>query len=196
MENQNGLPPNEFRLVEKKATKKKIMKIVGGILIAGFIFFSAVFLVWRGYLSPTAKSEREARKNIEAYITWEKNYTEAMKADIYGGKTPEETLKMFIEALEKGDIELASKYFALDTNENSEYYLTRKEWENGLKKIKEENRVKEIIDILLKLQPDKSNQSREDGDYGFAVYDNNGTVEVSLLMKLNKYSNVWKIESL
>lgn len=32
-------------------------------------------------------------------------------ADTYGGKTPQETLQMYIEAVEKGDYELASKYF-------------------------------------------------------------------------------------
>jgi hypothetical protein len=32
-------------------------------------------------------------------------------SDTYGGKTPQETLKMYIDAVEKGDYELASKYF-------------------------------------------------------------------------------------
>jgi len=36
-----------------------------------------------------------------------------MSEDTYGGKTPEETLNLFIEALKKEDLELASKYFVL-----------------------------------------------------------------------------------
>jgi hypothetical protein len=32
-------------------------------------------------------------------------------ADTYGGKTPQETLQMYITAVEKGDYALASKYF-------------------------------------------------------------------------------------
>jgi len=39
------------------------------------------------------------------------------KNDKYGGKTPEETYAMFLEALKKKDIELASKYFTLDKQE-------------------------------------------------------------------------------
>ena len=38
---------------------------------------------------------------------WEKPYRE----DTYGGKTPEETYDMFLDALRKGDTTLASKYF-------------------------------------------------------------------------------------
>jgi hypothetical protein len=36
------------------------------------------------------------------------------KEDKFGGKTPEETYEMFLDALRKKDIELASKYFVLD----------------------------------------------------------------------------------
>jgi hypothetical protein len=41
-------------------------------------------------------------------------YEQKYKDDKYGGKTPEETYSMFLEALKKKDIELASKYFVLD----------------------------------------------------------------------------------
>lgn len=34
--------------------------------------------------------------------------------DTYGGKTPEETYSMFLEALKRKDIELASRYFVLE----------------------------------------------------------------------------------
>ncbi|PIR67007.1 MAG: hypothetical protein COU51_00945, partial [Parcubacteria group bacterium CG10_big_fil_rev_8_21_14_0_10_36_14] len=36
------------------------------------------------------------------------------KNDKYGGTTPEETFDMYITALKKGDLELASKYFAIN----------------------------------------------------------------------------------
>lgn len=44
---------------------------------------------------------------------WEKPYRE----DKYGGKTPEETYDMFLEALRAGDVELASKYFTIGDQE-------------------------------------------------------------------------------
>jgi len=34
-----------------------------------------------------------------------------LMSDTYGGRTPQETLQMYISAVEKGDYELASKYF-------------------------------------------------------------------------------------
>ena len=43
-----------------------------------------------------------------------KDEYQAMMSDTYGGKTPQETLKMYISAVEKGDYELASKYFVVE----------------------------------------------------------------------------------
>jgi len=51
------------------------------------------------------------------------------KNDKYGGKTPEETYAMFLEALKKKDIGLASKYFVLDKQE--EYKKALKEIDNN-----------------------------------------------------------------
>lgn len=48
------------------------------------------------------------------------NLEAAYRADTYGGETPEETLRLFVEALEKKDFELAAKYFVI---ENREEYL-------------------------------------------------------------------------
>ena len=53
----------------------------------------------------------EALKKAE-----QEDYKRAM-ADTYGGKTPQETLQMYIDAVEKGDYELASKYFIGDNQE-------------------------------------------------------------------------------
>lgn len=41
----------------------------------------------------------------------------AMEADKIGGNTPQETLEMFIKAVEEGDYELASKYFVIEEQE-------------------------------------------------------------------------------
>ena len=53
----------------------------------------------------------------ERIVDYEKGYIkykeEFDKQDNYGGETPEETLDLYIQALEKSDFELASKYFVL-----------------------------------------------------------------------------------
>ena len=186
MENQNQ---NNQIIINKP--KSKFWKFVFGF--AGIIVLTiGGFFVWSKYLSPQAKYQRETQKNYEKYLAWEKNYQKAMVEDVYGGKTPEETLQMFIEALKKEDIELASKYFALNTNEKSEYYLTRREWEEGLRKAKEEGKLEEITSKLLLVK-----LTFKDGDGAlFKLYDSGGEIDILVEIKLNKQSNTWKIESL
>src|SRR3989344_3937509 len=53
-------------------------------------------------------------------------YIEAQKNDTYGGKTPEETFDLFLEALKKNDAELASKYYIIDNQEKK--FLKLKEY--------------------------------------------------------------------
>ncbi|KKT86401.1 MAG: hypothetical protein UW85_C0002G0002 [Parcubacteria group bacterium GW2011_GWA1_Parcubacteria_45_10] len=117
-----------------------------------------------------------------------------MKTRVWGGKTPEETLQLFIEALKKGDIELAAKYFALDPNENSEFYLTRREWEEAIKKTEEEKGFEQII---LDLEKAKfRSESKEMGSSWFATFKDDGSLKQEILLTFNKYSGVWKIESM
>lgn len=43
--------------------------------------------------------------------------------DTYGGSTPEETLALFIDALKKGDVDLASKYFEIKKQDEAKNTL-------------------------------------------------------------------------
>lgn len=61
------------------------------------------------------------------------------KNDKYGGKTPEETYSMFLDALKKEDIELASKYFVLEK---------QKEYKKALYEIKERGKWALMMDDL------------------------------------------------
>ncbi len=116
------------------------------------------------------------------------NYERAMRADIYGGKTPEETLKMFVEALKKEDVELASKYFLLDDNGS------REKWVVFLDDLKQRQvMIKLSEDINSKAEPENG---LYEGDYKFLLRNKDKTVGLQIDMELNKYSGVWKIESL
>ena len=53
----------------------------------------------------------------QQYINKIENLKEAYRQDTYGTATPEGTLKLFIEAFEKGDADLASKYFVIEKQE-------------------------------------------------------------------------------
>ncbi len=47
----------------------------------------------------------------------------AYRADQYGASTPEETLRLFVEALERKDYVLASKYFVVEEQEHQLSYM-------------------------------------------------------------------------
>lgn len=83
----------------------------GTIIIGGFAVI-VVFGLLRGreFLANFLLSREQERIQKEL----ERPYRE----DKYGGKTPEETFDMFLAALKKGDIDLASKYFVLRKQDN------------------------------------------------------------------------------
>jgi len=169
--------------------KRKYWKFVAGFLGIIIIAFGG-FFVWEKYFSPQAKINRETQKNYEKYLEWQKSYEKAMREDTYGGKTPEETLQMFIEALKKEDIELASKYFMLRDDGSID-----PKWKEALKKTKEAGKLSEVVDLLSKAKPDLEARI-SDEYYIFSSRDKNGNVIADIDLHFNKYSGVWKIESL
>src|SRR3990167_6156979 len=104
-----------------------------GVLVAMVVVVGGSYLIWNKYF----KYDLE-----KVYQEAERRYVEAMTADTYGGKTPQETLDMFVEALRAEDIELASKYFMLDEN------LSREKWVEILFELKKNNRFAELAMLL------------------------------------------------
>ncbi len=155
---------------------------------------AAVWFFWGDYFSSEARQARETKENYEKYVAWEKTYEDAMRQDTYGGKTPEETLRMFIDALKKEDIELASKYFMLETNEKSPDYLTRRSIEGVLQEKQREGEI-ERITTLVESAVSNPEAPLYEGDFGFSMKEN-GEVVSSINMRLNEFSGIWKIESL
>ena len=77
-----------------------------GIFVVVIIAALAAIYYANYYFSPEQKA-------LRYYAELERQYRE----DTYGGKAPEETLQLFIDALKSGDIELASKYFVVEERE-------------------------------------------------------------------------------
>src|SRR3989344_1148709 len=174
--------------------KKTYWKFVFGFLWI-VVVIGGGFFVWDRYFSPQAKLNRETQRNYEKYLAWEENYKKAMREDTYGGKTPEETLQMFIEALEKEDVELASKYFALETDTKSPNYLTRKKWKNYLQEIGNKKLLQQMAnDIEKDAKP--LTKILNNKEFSYALFNEDGTVGISIYLKFNEHSNVWKIVSL
>ena len=74
--------------------------IWAGIILAALILAVIGWQYWQYTQSPYYQQMR-AVKMIEA---------QQKESDKWGGKTPEETVRLFTEAVKKGDFELASKY--------------------------------------------------------------------------------------
>ena len=165
---------------------RKLVFIIAGFLAlvavaAGVFWFSGGYQDWQENRAEQALVNKadEVQRRIE----------EAYRNDTYGGKTPQETLDMFVAALRAGDVELASKYFALDDN------LSREKWYEALIKAKEENRFAEMIDFIEKAVPDPNGPLYKN-DFGFVIYMDDGSIGTDINMELNPLTKVWKIESL
>ncbi len=106
MENRLGQCPTT------KKTKSKYWKfILGffGVIIGVFVLYTAGY--WAVYYYKQWQGQKAVQKLAEELEKIKKEKYEQAMADTYGGKTPQETLQMFIGAVEKGDYDLASKYF-------------------------------------------------------------------------------------
>src|SRR3989338_1484014 len=91
----------------RKARVKYAKILVGTATVIALVLVAfaglGMFKQWR--MRKGVENFAETLKRLE-----QEDYRRAM-ADTYGGKTPQETLQMYISAGEKGDHELSRKYF-------------------------------------------------------------------------------------
>ncbi len=181
MENQN------FQKQDLDKPKSTYWKFAA-VFLATIVLVGSGFFVWKRYFSLEARRQKEIQRNYELATKTINTYEEAMRQDTYGGKTPQETLNMFVDALKKGDIELASKYFLLDDTGK-----VNKKWIDLLNKVKQEGNLNRMANDL-----ERYDEARKTFDpyYIFIYKNNDGTIGLQMTMMFNKYSQVWKIESL
>lgn len=157
--------------------KKRYWKFVlnfFAVIIGVFILYIAAFWAVRYY--EAWQGQRAVQKLAEALKKeTEENYNRAM-ADTYGGKTPQETLRMYIEAVEKGDYELASKYFVLENKEKE------------LESLK--NASKENIDNYVNRLKTESLNAGGDFSPDKKYFSFKGKLLVSMILYPN---GIWKI---
>jgi len=156
-----------------KIFNKKFVKIAT-VLAAIIILALGVFWLIKYY------QQKSPEYQAEKYL---KEMEQKYREDTYGGNTPEETLQLFIDALKKGDIDLASKYFVIDKQD---------EWKEKLEKIKNAGELKNMISDLEKAKRGSDISSKSSL---FSVV--NLKNEVIAMMSIIKIPNgKWKIESL
>lgn len=98
-------------------------------ILVGGVFWYNDFSANQRYLESTQKY-RDMYNDAQAYELVAKAsiaQEEAMlRADTYGGETPEKTLELFVQALEQRDAKLASKYYMPWLQANAEKDMS--EW--------------------------------------------------------------------
>ena len=124
------------RVLSFRNAKTAALALAG---IAVFLFAIGYGLSWYG--------EYSFNKDLQAI---KKEAERPYLEDTYGGKTPKETLELFIAAIEKEDFDLASKYFIINK---------QKEWKEELVDIKNSNKIDEFInpikEEIIKLSVEK-----------------------------------------
>ena len=170
--------------VDKNKRLKKWFKII--VLIALLIFVLGLVFNKFFWLSITANFRN---KMLTRYIAREE---QRYKNDKYGGKTPEETYAMFLEALKKKDIELASKYFTLDKQE---------QYKKALQGVDKNGQWSLMMDDLTQ----KNIKGRYIGKtlYAMEFYDddNNFLMQIDFSLPIKTFqqsvpiSDIWKIST-
>ncbi len=144
-----------------------------GVLALGFL---AVYGAALYDNSGALRDWWNARKAQNEYEALKKLYEE----DTYGGKTPEETLALFIDALKKGDTDLAAKYFVIDAQEK---------WKKNLVEIKSNKQLDLMVGDLNR-QKDKKVFSND--HIIFYIYNDTNQLALAIDFGLNP-NGIWKI---
>ena len=156
--------------------KGKIAKFFKNFFLILFIFYLGVVIGYNFFYWLHKKTrEIEIKKGEEAIRQF---YLQ----DIYGGKTPQETVDLFISALKQKDIDLAVKYVKESERKNAR---------NKLEEIIKNKNLDKAIERLSSLQQRETMIPNYYAE--FVLLDNNNIVIYSVSLEKNKYNNLWKI---
>jgi len=170
-----------MQIIQKKYLIILIIFIILGLLVS--------FLVW--FLSPQIRQAWQLKKGTERFNQTLKVLEAKYANDSYGGKTPEETYQLFLEALKNQDIDLASKYFILDKQEEYKKLLTSIKNNNDWDKM--------MADLLL---PRNQHGKMIGDEYRIEIVDENNVSVTTIVIKKpvlivgsdkKEISNLWKI---
>ena len=152
------------------------------IIISILIFVAAILLIWIGSAAYSSWQGYQWQKETDAF---QESLRKPYKEDAYGGKTPEETWTMFLDALKKGDVELASKYFVVEKQAQEK---------QDLQKAKDEGRLEQVIKGFSKPLEKQGGDPSEKARYIIPFVNKSGQVEAyPVIFSLNPYTDIWKL---
>lgn len=165
---------------------KKIIRTI--VIIFIFLLVAGI-----GYVSGNVtKYNLDVRKVDKSVERFQGSLEEPYKKDIYGGKIPEETWAMYIDALKRGDIDLASKYYAVRDQEKRRKFLLEEKQIDNLKLYLEQLSASLQKDESL---PDFILANKERAYYYYMVRDIEAgeMIRNDIKFYLNPYTKIWKI---
>lgn len=115
-------------------------------------------------------------------------YKAAMMQDGAGGATPAETLAMFVAALRANDAYAAAQLFMLDDNGS------RAKWNTQLEDLKLQGMLVKMADDIEKNA--KATNSIAEDYVRYELLNSDGSVGAQIGIQFNKFSGVWKLQSL
>ncbi|NOY35626.1 MAG: hypothetical protein GXP44_01750 [bacterium] len=138
------------------------------------------------YLAVVAKLTWDGYQKQAAIDRFQESIEKPFREDTYGGKTPEETWAMFLDALKKEDFALASKYY--DVEHQTE---ARKK----LEELKREKKFSSWIKEIKTLEKDDNAYQGDRAYYSYKYYDEETRQYLwsDVVFYLNPYTKVWKI---
>lgn len=144
-----------------------------GVLVGVYLLYVIGF--WAVYYYKGWQSRQAVERLAETLKQAEEKDYSARMADTYGGKTPQETLKMYIDAVGRGNYELASKYFIQDYQDRELKSLQNSPAKN----------TEEILVLLQQSLDSPGSYSWDKKQYG---------IEEPLSVDFRLYPNgIWKI---
>ena len=153
-----------------------------GVVLLALVVLGG-FFIWQNSQEFDPSIDPDTLTDAKEYENYYTNLKKLYENDTYGGATPEETIALFIDALEKGDIELASKYYL---PENQKEKLKELQTGGGSSSLF-------ILDFLENQGKGKFVDSNR---FYLPILDSKGTFLFDIIFSLNKFTKIWKIESL
>jgi len=152
------------------------------ILIFLFLLGGGVIILL-SYFSSPGKQVRHYAKVLTALQQEMQKQEEQSEKDKYGGKTPKGTYQLFVNALREDNIDLASKYFVLDKQE---------QYKKLLQSIKEHKEWEQMVTDLTSSLNNKG-KYQDKSNYLLEVTDKNNNL-ITTVHLVAATNSLWKIE--